>query len=81
MLLALVALNPVPVIVIAVPGIPSAALVDVISGGAVTVIVLVDSSVQPAAFVPVIVYVVVLYGVAVTDEPVVADNPVAGAHV
>jgi hypothetical protein len=55
MLLALVALNPVPVIVIAVPGIPSAALVDVISGGAVTVIVLVDSSVQPAAFVPVIV--------------------------
>lgn len=33
---------------------------------------------QPAAVVPVMVYVVVVTGVAVTVDPVVDDNPVAG---
>ncbi len=37
--------------------------------------------VQPLASVPVTVYVVVAPGLAVTDAPVVADNPVEGAHV
>ena len=35
---------------------------------------------QPAALVPVTVYVVVTDGVTVTGEPVVADSPVAGLH-
>jgi hypothetical protein len=38
--------------------------------------------VQPVAvIVPVTVYVVVIVGLAITDVPVVALNPVAGVHV
>lgn len=50
----------------------------VIAGKALTVIVLVAVLVQPAALVPVTVYVVVVAGVAVTGVPVVALKSVAG---
>ena len=46
-----------------------------------TVIVTDAEAVQPLAFVPVTVYVWVAVSVAVTGLPVVADKPVAGAHV
>jgi hypothetical protein len=36
---------------------------------------------QPLASVPVTVYVIVVFGFAVTDEPVVALNAVEGVHV
>jgi hypothetical protein len=36
---------------------------------------------HPFASVPVTVYVVVFSGVAITEDPVVADKPVAGLHV
>ena len=45
-----------------------------------TATVTVFEFVQPAADVPVTVYVVVLAGLAVTTAPVVADKPVAGLH-
>jgi hypothetical protein len=48
-------------------------------GLTVTVTVVVPT--QPAALVPVTVYVVVAAGFAVTLVPVVADKPVAGDHV
>ena len=51
---------------------------QVIVGIGLTVTVAVVVFTQPAALVPVIVYVVVAAGDAVTDVPVVADNPVAG---
>ena len=47
-------------------------------GNALTVTVTVVVPLQPTPEVPVIVYVVVMVGLAVTDPPVVADNPVAG---
>ena len=46
-----------------------------------TVTILVAAPVHPPELVPVTVYVVVMIGLAVTDEPVVALNPVAGLHV
>ena len=61
------------------------ALVGVMTGtegpvSTVTVTVVVPGIEQPV-FVPVTVYVVVVVGSAVTTEPVVELNPVAGAHV
>ena len=50
-------------------------------GFGLTVTVTVAVEVHPAALVPVIVYVVVDAGFAVTLAPVVALNPVAGDHV
>lgn len=50
-------------------------------GVGLTVTVLVAVFVQPFAPVPVIVYVVVTVGDAVTEAPVVALRPVAGDHV
>jgi len=49
-----------------------------ITGGGLTVTVTVEVLVQPFEPVPVIVYVVVEAGLAVTLAPVVALNPVAG---
>lgn len=43
-----------------------------------TVTVTVAVLLQPAAFVPVTVYVVVLVGLAVTEAPLVDDRPVDG---
>ena len=54
--------------------------VTVIVGRGNTVTVQVAVPVQPKAFVPVTVYVVVTVGEAVTTEPVVALKFVAGAH-
>jgi hypothetical protein len=50
-------------------------------GNAFTVTVTVPVLVQPAAVVPVTVYVIVEVGLAVTVAPVVDDKPVAGLHV
>ena len=50
-------------------------------GNAFTVTVTVPVLVQPAAVVPVTVYVIVEVGSAVTVAPVVDDKPVAGLHV
>ena len=49
-------------------------------GNGFTVTTTVVVLVHPLAFVPVIVYVVVIVGFAVTVAPVVALNPVAGAQ-
>ena len=51
------------------------------SGNPLTVIALVLTAVKPFPSVAVTVYVVVTVGDAVTVAPVVADSPVAGAHV
>ena len=51
------------------------------TGRGFTVTVTCVDAVHPFISVPVIVYVVVEVGFAVTDEPVVALNPVAGLHV
>lgn len=51
-----------------------------IVGNALTVIVRVAVRVQPLAFVPVTVYVVVTVGVAVMLAPVDALKPVVGSH-
>ncbi len=56
------------------------AVVDTV-GRAFTLTFRVAWSVHPFASVPVIVYTVVTVGLAVTLVPVVADSPVAGAHV
>lgn len=53
----------------------------VITGLALTVMVTVAVDEQPPALVPVNVYVVVVAGLAVTELPVVALNPVDGDHV
>jgi hypothetical protein len=50
-------------------------------GSGLTVTVTVPVPTQPPLVVPVIVYVVVDDGLAVTLEPVVADSAVAGDHV
>jgi hypothetical protein len=50
------------------------------AGTGFTITVTVVKLVQPAAVVPVMVYVVVAVGVAVTVAPLVALNPVAGVH-
>ena len=55
--------------------------VTVSTGIAFTVTALVPVFTQPLALVPVIVYVNVLVGDAVTLAPVVAESPVPGAHV
>ena len=52
----------------------------VTTGNGFTVTVTVVVFVQPATDVPVMVYVVVTVGQALTTAPVVALNPVAGAH-
>jgi hypothetical protein len=52
----------------------------VITGIGLTVTVTCAVAVHPRAS-PVTVYVVVEVGLAVTDEPVVALNPVAGDHI
>ena len=52
----------------------------VVTGIGLTVTITVAELVQPAAEVPVTVYVVVAAGFAVTEVPVVALKPVAGAH-
>jgi hypothetical protein len=49
-------------------------------GRGLTTTVFVAVLVQPIAFVPVTVYVVVADGVAVTEAPLVADSPVVGLH-
>ena len=54
---------------------------QVITGVGFTVTVTVVVPTQPAALVPVIVYVVVEGGFAETLAPVVADKPVEGDHV
>lgn len=54
---------------------------QVITGVGFTVTVAVVVPTQPAALVPVMVYVVVAVGLAVTPAPVVALSPVAGDHV
>jgi hypothetical protein len=54
---------------------------QVINGNGFTVTVAVVVLLQPAALVPVMVYVVVEPGFAVTLAPVVADKPVAGDQV
>ena len=51
-----------------------------IVGNGLTVIDRIVVLVQPAALVPVTVYVVVVVAVQVTGEPVVALKPVAGNH-
>lgn len=48
------------------------------TGRALTVTVTLAVLLQPEPFVPVIVYVVVADGLAVTVDPVVEDSPVAG---
>ena len=53
----------------------------VMTGIGFTVTVTVPVLTQPAALVPVMVYVVVAVGLAVTLVPVVALKPVAGDHV
>ena len=50
-------------------------------GSGLTVTTLVCVPLQPFVLVPVIVYVVVTLGLAVTDEPVVALKPEDGLHV
>jgi hypothetical protein len=59
---------------------PVGLTVVVTVGRLLTVMVRVASSLQPLV-VPVAVYVVVVVGLAVITAPVVADRPVAGAHV
>jgi hypothetical protein len=54
--------------------------VQVIVGNGLTVTVVVVEPVHPAAVVPVMVYVVVLVGFAVTLDPDVPERPVAGDH-
>ncbi len=49
-------------------------------GVVITVIVSFAVLLQPLVSIPVTVYVVVTVGDAVTDPPVVADNPVAGVQ-
>lgn len=51
-----------------------------IEGIGFTVTVIVPIPVQPAPLVPITVYVVVLVGLAVTEDPVVAERPVDGDH-
>ena len=53
----------------------------VIVGGGFTVTGTVVVFTQPLLFVPVMVYVELIVGLAVTDEPVVALKPVDGVHV
>jgi len=68
---------PLAVNVVLPPG-QMAAEGQVIVGKGLIVTVVVPVPTQPAALVPVIVYVVVAAGFAVTLVPVVALNPVAG---
>ena len=54
--------------------------VTVIVGMFFTVMVLLVVFTHPSPDVPVMLYVVVISGCAITDEPIVADRPVAGAQ-
>lgn len=60
---------------------PLGVIVLLIVGNAFTLTIWVTWSVQPFAAVPVMVYVTVVVGDAVTDVPVVALSPLEGAHV
>ena len=65
-----------------VPGVPAQMVIGahVTVGKGLTVTVTVAVPTHPLTEVPVTVYVVVAAGVAVTEAPVVALNPPAGAH-
>jgi hypothetical protein len=67
---------------VSVPGNPVHIVIGaaVIVGSGLTVTTAVVVFTQPAAEVPVMVYVVVADGFAVTEDPVVALKPVAGDH-
>ena len=54
---------------------------DVIVGSGFTATATVVVFIQPLPSVPVMVYVELIVGMAVTDEPVVALKPVDGVHV
>jgi hypothetical protein len=73
-------LAPAAVSVTDCPAQTGVGVVTVTTGKGLTVTVTCPVAEQPLD-VPVTVYVVVVVGFAVTDEPVVALNPVAGLHV
>jgi hypothetical protein len=72
---------PLAVSVVDVPSHIVTLLLATTVGSGFTVTSTVVELIQPFASVPVIVYVVDVVGSAVTDEPVVPDNPVAGLQV
>jgi hypothetical protein len=53
---------------------------DDIDGVGLTDIFIVEVLLQPDTLVPVTVYIVLIAGLAVTDEPVLAARPVAGVQ-
>ena len=53
---------------------------DVIDGEALTDTATVEVLLQPDTLVPVTVYIVLIAGLAVTDEPVLEARPVAGVQ-
>jgi hypothetical protein len=71
---------PVAVSVVALPLQIATGAPALTTGIGFTETVMVVLLVQPAAFVPVTVYIVVADGCAVTDAPVVAESPVDGAQ-
>jgi len=56
-------------------------VVTAITGFWLTVTMTIEVAMQPLPLIPVVVYVVVVVGLAVTDAPLVALNPIDGVHV